>query len=244
MTNISEYLVEVGASTPPLSGIPHLHSLRSGGFALSGHRVEIKGLYKYFGNDRVLKNINRTFEKGKIYGIVGRNGSGKTVLMKCILGFYKPSRGTIKVFGKQIGKDTDFAQNTGMIIETPGFIGTETGYNNLKWLLGSKKSKQVDIKSIIKLVGLDPELKKPVNKYSLGMRQRLGIAQAIMENTKLLILDEPMNGLDNSGVRDIRNLLLSLKEQGKTIILASHNKEDISLLCDEVIELDHGKIIG
>ncbi len=205
--------------------------------------VEVENLYKKFGDKIILSDINLTLEKGKIYGIVGRNGSGKTVLMKCILGFYSPTSGSVRVFGKKIGKDCDFAPNTGMIIETPGFIGTQTGYNNLKWLLGIKNKNAGQIESIINLVGLDPNLKLCVNKYSLGMRQRLGIAQAIMENPKLLILDEPMNGLDNSGVEDMRKLFLSLKDKGVTILLASHNPLDINILCDEVYEMDKGEMI-
>lgn len=202
--------------------------------------VEVTGLSKSFGKETVLKDINISFEAGKIHGIVGRNGSGKTVLMKCILGFLKPDSGKACVFGNVIGKDTDFAPDTGMMIETPGFIATESGANNLKWLLNLRKGKKIDVVSYMNMVGLDGKSKKPVGKYSLGMRQRLGIAQAIMENPKLLILDEPMNGLDNKGVDDMRSLFLKLKEQGVTIILCSHNPLDISQLCDTVCEIDAG----
>ncbi len=202
--------------------------------------VEVTGLSKSFGKETVLKDINISFEAGKIHGIVGRNGSGKTVLMKCILGFLKPDSGKACVFGNVIGKDTDFAPDTGMMIETPGFIATESGANNLKWLLNLRKGRKVDVVSYMNMVGLDAKSKKPVGKYSLGMRQRLGIAQAIMENPKLLILDEPMNGLDNKGVDDMRSLFLKLKEQGVTIILCSHNPLDISQLCDTVCEIDAG----
>ncbi len=202
--------------------------------------VEVTGLSKSFGKETVLKDINISFEAGKIHGIVGRNGSGKTVLMKCILGFLKPDSGKACVFGNVIGKDTDFAPDTGMMIETPGFIATESGANNLKWLLNLRKGRKVDVVSYMNMIGLDAKSKKPVGKYSLGMRQRLGIAQAIMENPKLLILDEPMNGLDNKGVDDMRSLFLKLKEQGVTIILCSHNPLDISQLCDTVCEIDAG----
>lgn len=202
--------------------------------------VEVEGLSKSFGKEDVLKNINVSFEAGKIHGIVGRNGSGKTVMMKCILGFLKPNAGSVRVFGKTVGKDVDFAPDTGMLIETPGFIPTESGLNNLKWLLNLKHRKKVDVLAYMKLVGLAGESKKAVGKYSLGMRQRLGIAQAIMENPKLLILDEPMNGLDNKGVEDMRKLLIGLKQQGTTIILCSHNPLDISTLCDTVCEMDNG----
>ena len=163
--------------------------------------------------------------------------------MKCILGFLKPTSGSVRVFGKTIGKDVDFAPDTGMMIETPGFITTESGSNNLKWLLGLRGRKDVDVCSCMNLVGLDGKSKKHVGKYSLGMRQRLGIAQAIMENPRLLILDEPMNGLDNRGVEDMRRLFATLKEQRVTILLSSHNPLDISTLCDTVCEMDSGKIL-
>lgn len=174
--------------------------------------------------------------KGAIHGIVGRNGSGKTVLMKCILGFYEPAQGEIFVFGKKIGIDCDFAPDTGMIIESPGFIDTESGISNLRYLLKlhSKTNICYSPEEAMTLVGLDPRNKKPVSKYSLGMRQRLGIAQAIMEKPSLLVLDEPMNGLDNRGVEDMRRLLNNMREQGATILLASHNPVDISMLCEYV----------
>ena len=146
--------------------------------------IEVKALSKSFGKENVLTDINVSFETGKIHGIIGRNGSGKTVFMKCILGFLKPTSGSVRVFGKTIGKDVDFAPDTGMMIETPGFITTESGSNNLKWLLGLRGRKDVDVCSCMNLVGLDGKSKKHVGKYSLGMRQRLGIAQAIMEKDR------------------------------------------------------------
>ncbi len=196
---------------------------------------------KQFGEDIVLKDVSLSLERGKIHGIIGRNGSGKTVLMKCICGFLQPTSGSIKVFDKVIGRDCDFAQNTGMLIETPGFLPHETGLNNLLWLarLGKGASKE-RVKQLIELVGLDPSLRKTVSQYSLGMRQRLGIAQALLDDPLLLILDEPMNGLDKNGVRSIRDLLLNLKAQGKTILLASHFAQDIDELCDTVCEMDQG----
>ncbi|NLX75944.1 MAG: ATP-binding cassette domain-containing protein [Clostridiaceae bacterium] len=203
--------------------------------------IILENLYKTFGKETVLKNVNIAFETGKIHGIVGRNGSGKTVMMKCILGFLKPTKGSVTVLGKKIGLECNFAPETGMIIEAPGFIPTESGYNNLKWLMGLRsKPNNERIKEVMYTVGLDPESKKPVGKYSLGMRQRLGIAQAIMERPRLLVLDEPMNGLDNRGVEDMRKLFLQLKEDGTTILLASHNPADIEILCDTVCEIDAG----
>lgn len=203
--------------------------------------IEIKDLSLTIKKTEILKHINITFEKGKIHGLIGRNGSGKTMLMKCICGFVRPTGGTVHVSGKQIGKDCDFPESVGIIIETPGFIPYYSGYKNLKLLADlNKKIDGAKIKETMKQVGLDPELKRHVRKYSLGMRQRLGLAQAIMEDPDLLILDEPMNGLDKDGVADMRQYLLKLKEQGKTILLASHSAEDISVLCDTVCEMDKG----
>ena len=205
--------------------------------------IEVKDVDLIIGKDQILNNINVSFEKGKIHGLIGRNGSGKTMLMKCICGFVKYTRGEIYVEGKKIGKDIDFPGNIGIIIETPGFIPYYSGYKNLKLLAGLKnRIGKKEIEETLELVGLDPKLKKSVRKYSLGMRQRLGMAQAIMENPDILVLDEPMNGLDKQGVADIRELLINLKEQGKTIMLASHSSEDIEILCDTVHEMDKGNI--
>lgn len=168
---------------------------------------------------------------------------GLTVLMKCICGFLRPTAGKISVFGKNIGTDCDFAPKTGMLIETPGFLPHETGMSNLLWLakLGNG-ARCEDVAALMRLVGLDPAAKKRVNQYSLGMRQRLGIAQALLDAPELLILDEPMNGLDKNGVAEIRTLLLDLRAQGKTILLASHFAQDIDALCDTVQEMAQGRI--
>ena len=165
------------------------------------------------------------------------------MLMKCICGFVKVTSGQVIVDNKIIGKDCDFPNNIGVIIETPGFIPYYSGFRNLK-LLAKINNKIIDndIKKSMESVGLNPNLKRAVGKYSLGMRQRLGLAQAIMENPEILILDEPMNGLDKEGVQDMRKYLIELRNQGKTIILASHSSEDISVLCDTVNEMDKGKI--
>ena len=206
--------------------------------------IKVENVVKKFGADMVLNNISIEFESGKIYGILGRNGSGKTVLFKTIIGFLKPSGGKVIVNGKEIGKDTDFADNIGIIIETPGFLSSYTGFKNLEYLASIKNLiGKKEIRESMERVGLDPDSKKKVGKYSLGMRQRLGIAQAIMENPDILILDEPMNGLDHQGVEEVREILRNLRDEGKTIILASHNKEDIETLCDEVYEMDRGKLV-
>lgn len=206
--------------------------------------IEVKNVNVTIGKNEILQDISAVFETGKIHGLIGRNGSGKTVLMKCICGFMKPTSGEVFVCGKQIGKEVDFAPDTGVIIETPGFVPFYSGYRNLKILAGlNHKIGKEEIEEAMRTVGLDPKLKRHVKKYSLGMRQRLGIAQAIMEKPKLLILDEPFNGLDKEGVEQMRTYFLELKKQGVTILLSSHTSEDIKLLCDTVTEMEKGKIV-
>lgn len=206
--------------------------------------IEVQNVVKRFRDQVVLKNVSISFEKGQIHGIVGRNGSGKTVLFKCICGLMHPEEGVILVNDKRVGRDVDMPEDIGAIIEAPGFLPNYSGYKNLRFLANiRRKIGKEEILNVLKTVGLDPESRKHVGKYSLGMRQRLGIAQAIMEDPEILILDEPMNGLDNAGVQDIRALLLELKAQGKTILLASHNHEDIAALCDTVHEMDGGILL-
>lgn len=206
--------------------------------------IEVKDVELVIHGRKILNEINVQFERGKIYGLVGRNGSGKTMLMKCICGFVHPTQGTILVNGKIIGKDIDFPEKMGTIIENPSFISHMSGIKNLEMLAKYKKCVSSEhIKQVMKLVKLDPESKLHVNKYSLGMKQRLGIAQAIMEKPELLILDEPFNGLDEDGVRDVRNILLKMKTKGVTIILSSHNAEDIRILCDSVYRMQKGNLV-
>lgn len=207
--------------------------------------IIIENATKKFGTQTVLNNVSLTLEDGKIYGFVGQNGCGKTVLFKSICGFIYLDRGTITVDGKVIGKDIDIIKDAGIIIESPGFLPNYSAFKNLKFLTMIKDNiGDEQIKSTLISVGLDPESKKVVGKFSLGMRQRLGIAQAIMENPHILILDEPMNGLDKRGVEDIRKILMDLKKKGKHILLASHNPLDIDILCDCVYELDAGTIVN
>ena len=206
--------------------------------------IEIRNLTKRFGKAVVLSDISLTFEAGKIYGLVGRNGSGKTMLLKHILGFVTADSGTIRIDGKLLGKDMDMPDNIGAIIETPGFLPEYSGFKNLKLLsmirgqIGDEK-----IREMINLVGLDPTSRKRVGNYSLGMRQRLGIAQALMEDPDIVLLDEPMNGLDNEGVAEMRKLFGTLRDEGKLIVLASHSREDIDLLCDEIYRFDQGRLV-
>ncbi|WP_238883379.1 ATP-binding cassette domain-containing protein [Clostridium sp. YIM B02551] len=191
----------------------------------------------------ILDNINLQLEKGNIYGFIGRNGSGKSMLFKALCGLIKASEGKVKVNGKEIGKEVDFPENIGILIEHPGFLEHLSGFDNLRYLAEiQNKIDEKDIINALDLVELDYKDKKSVKKYSLGMKQRLGIAQAIMEDPEIIVLDEPMNGLDKDGVKKIRELILELKNKNKTIILASHNSEDIQLLCDKVYEIDKGQI--
>ena len=206
--------------------------------------IQVNDIVLRFKKDILLDHVSYQCEQGKIHGIVGRNGSGKTLLMKCICGFIRPNEGHIYVRDKEIGKDIDFTPDTGIIIETPGFIPYYSGYRNLKVLAAiNNRISRKDIENAMYQVGLDPTMKKRVATYSLGMRRRLGIAQAIMEDPSLIILDEPFNGLDKHGVEEMREYFLSLKKKGKTILLTSHNTEDIEYLCDTVVEMDHGKFI-
>lgn len=205
--------------------------------------IMVQNVTKQFKKQVVLNDISINFNMGKIYGIIGRNGSGKTVLMKCICGLLSISTGTITVNNKVIGKDTDFPDNVGFIIENPGFLQNYSGLKNLKYLASIRgKIDEETIRGFMNLVGLNPDDKKTVGKYSLGMRQRLGIAQALMENPDIIILDEPMNALDSIGVEEIRSVILKMREQGKLIIIASHIREDIEVLCDEVYEMKEGTI--
>lgn len=207
--------------------------------------IKVDNAVKKFDKYIVLDHVNITCNKGEICGIVGRNGSGKTVLFKSICGFVKLNEGTITVNGKVMGKDLRVLKKAGIIIEEPGFLRNKSGMKNLEYLymINNKRDKKY-LRSVMKNVGLDPYSRKKVGKYSLGMRQRLAIAQATMEDQDIIILDEPMNGLDNHGVQEVREYLLHLKEKGKTILIASHNREDIDVLCDKVYEMDNGRVIS
>lgn len=205
--------------------------------------IRLENVSKKFSSEEVIKDISMEFQKGRIYGIVGKNGSGKTVLFKLIAGYLKPSSGDIFVMGKKIGVDVDFPQSMGLVIETPGFLPQYTAYQNLQYLAGIRKViGKEEIASAIRMVGLEPDSRKKVGKYSLGMRQRLGIAQAIMEKPELILLDEPMNGLDKKGIADIKQLLRELAAEGKTILMSSHYAEDMQV-CDAVFEMEDGRLL-
>lgn len=206
--------------------------------------IRITNLVKELGGQRVLDNITLEFEGPGIYGLVGRNGSGKTMLLRAVCGFIRPTAGSVEVNGVLLDRHANTPEGLGVIIETPGFLPDYSAYKNLKSLaMVRQKIGKEEIKEAIRSVGLDPDSRKHVGKYSLGMKQRLGIAQALMEDPDILLLDEPMNGLDNKGVEDMRRLFMEQRDKGKLIVLASHSREDITLLCDVVYYLDHGQVI-
>lgn len=211
-----------------------------GGYAMSERIIE--NLSKTIKNNKILDNVNLTFESGHVYGLVGRNGSGKTMLLRAICGLIFPDSGKVIIDGKQLHKDISFPEICGIIIENTDLLPNFSAFDNLKMLSEIKNTANDNmIKSAIKSVGLDPDSKKKVKTFSLGMKQRLSIAQALFEDPDILLLDEPTNALDEDGVNDVRRILLEQKKKNKLIIIASHNKEDISLLSDTVISVSNGR---
>lgn len=211
-----------------------------GGYAMS--EIIIENLSKTIKNNKILDNVNLTFESGHVYGLVGRNGSGKTMLLRAICGLIFPDSGKVIIDGKQLHKDISFPESCGIIIENTDLLPNFSVFDNLKMLSEIKNTANDNmIKSAIKSVGLDPDSKKKVKTFSLGMKQRLSIAQALFEDPDILLLDEPTNALDEDGVNDVRRILLEQKKKNKLIIIASHNKEDISLLSDTVISVSNGR---
>jgi len=206
-------------------------------------KIECIGVTKIYQEQAVLKNVSVGFEEGKVHGLIGRNGSGKTVLMKCICGYVRTDQGNVWIDQKELGKDIQFPDRMGLMLENPGFLPEFSGRYNLELLYTIRRSGKCNaVSDAMRKVGLEPDSRKKVGHYSLGMRQRLAIAQAIMEDPDLLILDEPFNGLDSGGVEEIRALLKEQRSEGKTILLSSHYAEDIEALCDTVHEMDAGVI--
>mgnify|MGYP000837892827 FL=1 len=204
--------------------------------------IIIENLSKTIKNNKILDNVNLTFESGHVYGLVGRNGSGKTMLLRAICGLIFPDSGKVIIDGKQLHKDISFPESCGIIIENTDLLPNFSAFDNLKMLSEIKNTANDNmIKSAIKSIGLDPDSKKKVKTFSLGMKQRLSIAQALFEDPDILLLDEPTNALDEDGVNDVRRILLEQKKKNKLIIIASHNKEDISLLSDTVISVSNGR---
>ena len=205
--------------------------------------VEVQGLYKQFGPQTVLQDVSFQLESGKIHGLVGDNGSGKSVLLKCLCGILPWERGVIRIQGKEMHPGKGTAPLLGLVIEHPGFIGSMSGWRNLKYLAGIRGiAGDAQIKASLEQVGLLHEAKKPVKKYSLGMRQKLAIAQALMEAPDIYLMDEPFNGLDKTSTAAIQKLFLELRAQGKTFLLVSHHPSDISSLCDDVYAMENGGI--
>ena len=205
--------------------------------------VEVQGLYKQFGPQTVLQDVSFQLESGKIHGLVGDNGSGKSVLLKCLCGILPWERGVIRIQGKEMHPGKGTPPLLGLVIEHPGFIGSMSGWRNLKYLAGIRGiAGDAQIKASLEQVGLLHEAKKPVKKYSLGMRQKLAIAQALMEAPDIYFMDEPFNGLDKTSTSAIQKLFLELRAQGKTFLLVSHHPSDISSLCDDVYAIENGSI--
>lgn len=205
--------------------------------------VEVQGLYKQFGRQTVLQDVSFQLESGKIHGLVGDNGSGKSVLLKCLCGILPWERGMIRIQGKEMHPGKGTPPLLGLVIEHPGFIGSMSGWRNLKYLAGIRGiAGDAQIKASLEQVGLLHEAKKPVKKYSLGMRQKLAIAQALMEAPDIYLMDEPFNGLDKTSTAAIQKLFLELRAQGKTFLLVSHHPSDISSLCDDVYAMENGGI--
>jgi ABC-2 type transport system ATP-binding protein len=202
--------------------------------------IEINNVNKSFKNIILFDNLTINFEKGKIYGIVGPNGSGKSVLFKMVCGFIYPDKGIIKVNGNLLNKENRFPTSFGILINKAGYLDDKNGFDNLKYLaminnnIGDKEIRDWMIK-----FGLEPSLKTKVKDYSLGMKQKLGLCQAVMENQSVLILDEPFNALDKKSVQLVRQILLDLNKQGVTILMTSHIQEDINYLCEIIYEIDN-----
>lgn len=203
--------------------------------------ILLEGITKSFNESVVLKDISMEFDEGMTHGLIGPNGCGKSVLMQIIAGLMRPDAGKVCVAGKRIGKDVDYPDDTGILINGPAFIESYSARRNLRLLAAYKHRIGWDeIDAAIEMVGLDPKSRKKVGKYSTGMKARLGIAQAIMEKPKLLILDEPFNGLDRKGVEEMYSVLQDMKKNGMTILISSHMKENIDVLCDRVYEISDG----
>ena len=206
--------------------------------------IKIENFTKEIKGVRILEDITVEFGSGKIYGLVGKNGSGKTMLRRAVSGLIRPTKGSVIVDGKYLHKDISFPQDMGIIIEKPDLLNYLTGFENLSLLakINNKISKD-EIENWMKKFSLDPKSKQVLKKYSLGMKQKIGIIQAIMEDQQLLVLDEPFNALDQDTVEMLRVLLKKYKDDGKLIIITSHHSEDIDILCDEIIFIEEGKLI-
>ena len=206
-------------------------------------KLTAEHVYKTIHGASILQDVNLTLEDGTIYGFVGRNGSGKTMLFRALSGLMKLTRGTVNLDGQVLHRDVSVLPSLGIVLEHVGMYPNLTGVENLRYLAGlTRRAKEADIRTAIQRVGLDPDDKRTYRKYSLGMKQRLAIAQAIMEKPDVLMLDEPTNGLDDDGVRKIRDLILVEKARGAIVLLASHNQEDIRILSDHLFRIEQGRL--
>ncbi|MCI8825857.1 MAG: ATP-binding cassette domain-containing protein [Lachnospiraceae bacterium] len=208
-------------------------------------KIEIKNYTKIIKGSTVLDNINVVFESGKIYGLKGKNGSGKTMLMRAISGLIRPSSGEVMIENEVLGRDISFPRSIGVLIENPAFLANETGFSNLRMLadLGEGVSNE-DIEAVLSELGLDSKDKKSYKKYSLGMKQKLGIAAAVMEHPDIIILDEPINALDQDSVEVVKKIIIRERDRGAVIILACHDTEELEYLSDEIVCIQDGKIIS
>ena len=207
-------------------------------------KVEVKNFTKKIKGNTVIEHVNYTFESSRVYGLHGRNGSGKTMLLRAICGLILPTEGCVAVDGKVIGKDIEFPKSVGIIIEHMSMVEDMNGFDNLKALAKINNMVSDDeIRQCLFSVGLDPDDRRKVKKYSLGMKQKLNIAQAVMEHPKLLLLDEPTNGLDRESVEKFSEVIKKLKYEGSLIIIASHINEELNGVCDDIIEIEHGRIL-
>lgn len=205
--------------------------------------VKLENVTKKMKGQEILKNIHFTVDKGQVLGIRGHNGSGKTMLLRTIAGLITPTTGEVIVAGKRISKDIPFPRNLGILIEYPGFIPDYTGFKNLSFLaMIQNKIGREEIKDTLRRVGLDPNDRRKFKKYSLGMKQRLGIAQAIMEKPDLLLLDKPTNALDDKGIKMVTDVVQALRKQGKTIIITSHDKEFLHAVSDRIYTISEGEM--
>lgn len=207
--------------------------------------VELNDVSKQIRRSPILSHISVGFEKGRVYGMKGKNGSGKTMLLRVIAGLILPSSGQVRIGGKILGKDMSFPESIGVLIENPSFIGGETGLSNLSILASIQgKAGKKDLEETLERVGLDPSDKRTYRKYSLGMKQRLGIAAAIMEKPDIILLDEPINALDDKGVEAVRAILAEEKARGALIIVACHDEAELRLLSDEIFYMQDGELTG
>ncbi|WP_055078651.1 ABC transporter ATP-binding protein [Lagierella massiliensis] len=207
--------------------------------------IKIVNVTKKFGENKVLDDVNLIFEPGKIYGIQGKNGSGKTMLMRAISGLLSLNEGEVEVFGEVIGVDRDFPKSAGILIEHPGLLPEISGFENLKTVMSINKIvSDEEIKKAMSDFDLDPNSNLKVKKYSLGMKQKVGILMAILERPQVVILDEPTNGLDEASVKKFKDMILNLKDDSRVIIVASHDREGLEEISDEIIKMELGRVIS